>query len=130
MDVPFRPAGRPPDSGAAHDGAGREDHATAAGQMMSAPALTVAPEATLAQAGRRTRHQAVNRLLVTGADRRLLGIVTAADLFKAYDRPDEAIGADLRQVMAELPAAAPRSQPGSGPATLMAFPSGHPSGRA
>lgn len=75
-----------------------------AGQMMSAPALTVEPDATLAQAGRLMRERAVNRLLVTGPDRRLLGLVTAADLLKVYDRPDEAIRADVRLALSELPA--------------------------
>jgi CBS domain-containing protein len=75
-----------------------------AGQMMNAPALTVEPDATLAQAGRLMRERAVNRLLVTGPDRRLLGIVTAADLLKVYDRPDEVIRADVRQALATLPA--------------------------
>src|SRR3954471_4623616 len=77
--------------------------ARSAGQMMSAPAMTVAPGATLAQAGRLMRDRRVNRLLVTGADRRLLGVVTAADLLKVYERPDEAIRADIRQVLATLP---------------------------
>jgi CBS domain-containing protein len=78
--------------------------ARSAGEMMSAPALTVAPEVTLAQAGRLMRHSAVNRLLVTGTDRRLLGVVSAADLLKVFDRPDEEIRADVRQVLATLPA--------------------------
>jgi len=78
--------------------------ARTAGRMMSAPAMTVAPDVTLAQAGRLMRQNAVNRLLVTGADRRLLGIVTAADLLKVYDRPDEVIRADVRQALAALPA--------------------------
>jgi CBS domain-containing protein len=77
--------------------------ARSAGQMMSAPALTVAPDATLGQAGRLMRERGVNRLLVTGADRRLLGVVTAADLLKVYERPDEEIRADVRQVLATLP---------------------------
>src|SRR5689334_8919186 len=62
--------------------------ARSAGQMMSAPAMTVEPGATLAEAGRLMRERRVNRLLVTGVDRRLLGVVTAADLLKVYERPD------------------------------------------
>ena len=77
--------------------------ARSAGQMMSAPAMTVAPGVTLAQAGRLMRDRGVNRLLVTGADRRLLGVVTAADLLKVYERSDEEIRADVRQVLATLP---------------------------
>jgi CBS domain-containing protein len=77
--------------------------APSAGQMMSAPALTVEPDVTLGQAGRLMRHHAVNRLLVTGPDRRLLGIVTAADLLKVHDRTDEVVRAGVRQVLAALP---------------------------
>jgi len=77
--------------------------ARSAGQMMSAPALTVEPDATLAQAGRLMRERAVNRLLVTGPGGRLLGIVTAADLLKVYDRPDEVVRADVRQALSALP---------------------------
>jgi CBS domain-containing protein len=77
--------------------------ARSADQMMSAPALTVEPDVTLGQAGRLMRHRAVNRLLVTGPDRRLLGIVTAADLLKVHDRTDEVVRADVRQVLATLP---------------------------
>ncbi|WP_229070903.1 HPP family protein [Actinoplanes sp. DH11] len=76
---------------------------TSAGQMMSAPALTVEPDATLAQAGRLMRRHKVNRLLVTGAHRRLLGIVTVADLLTVHDRADEVIRADIRQTLAGLP---------------------------
>lgn len=75
-----------------------------AGEMMCAPALTVAPDATLAQAGRLMRRHRVSRLLVTGADRRLLGIVAAGDLLKVHDRPDESVRADVRQVLGALPA--------------------------
>ena len=74
-----------------------------AGQMMSAPALTVEPDATLAQAGRLMRERAVNRLLVTGPGGRLLGVVTAADLLKVYDRPDEVVRADVRLALSSLP---------------------------
>jgi len=77
--------------------------ARSAGQMMNAPAMTVAPEETLAQAGRLMRERGVNRLLVTGADRRLLGVVTAADLLKVYERADQEIQSAVRQVLATLP---------------------------
>jgi CBS domain-containing protein len=72
-------------------------------EMMSAPALTVGPDATLAEAGRLMHYHNVNRLLVTtGPDRRLLGIVTAADLLKRYARSDEDIRADVRRALEAL----------------------------
>jgi CBS domain-containing protein len=79
--------------------------ARSAGEMMSAPARTVGPDATLAEAGRRMRRDAVNRLLVTGPRGRLLGIVTAADLLRQHDRADEDVRADVRRALAPLPAA-------------------------
>ncbi|GIF01043.1 CBS domain-containing protein [Paractinoplanes rishiriensis] len=74
-----------------------------AGQMMSAPAMTVEPDATLAEAGRLMLRQGVNRLLVVGPGRRLLGIVTAGDLLKIHQRSDEVIRAGVREVLATLP---------------------------
>jgi CBS domain-containing protein len=74
-----------------------------AGRMMSAPATTVERDATLAQAGRLMRRHAVNRLVVAGPGRRLLGIVTAADLLKIHDRPDEVIRADVAEALATMP---------------------------
>ena len=79
--------------------------ARSGGQMMSAPALTVGPDATLGQAGRVMRRHHVNRLLVAGPDRRLLGIVSATDLLKVHDRSDEVVRAEVRQALARLPAA-------------------------
>jgi CBS domain-containing protein len=52
---------------------------TTARQMMTAPAVTIAPDMTPAQAGRRMREADVNRLLVTDHRQRLLGIVSAGD---------------------------------------------------
>lgn len=78
--------------------------AHSAGQMMSAPAMTVEPDATLAEAGRLMRRRSVDRLLVVGHDRRLLGIVSAADLLKPHHRPDDEIRAGARRALASLPA--------------------------
>jgi CBS domain-containing protein len=77
-------------------------------QMMSAPAITIGPDHTAAQAGRRMHRDRVNRLLVTDHRHHLLGIVTAADLLRVHTgsddtRSDDTAPAELR---ATLPATA------------------------
>jgi CBS domain-containing protein len=61
-----------------------------AGDAMTSPALTIAPGAAVSQAAKLIVERQVNRLPVVLADR-LVGIVTRADLVRAFDRPDEEI---------------------------------------
>lgn len=69
--------------------------ATSARDLMSAPALSIAPDATLSAAAKKMRAKKVKRLLVTGRSGRLLGIVSRADLLRLYTRPDTAIRQDI-----------------------------------
>jgi CBS domain-containing protein len=66
------------------------------GEAMTSPALTVAPESTVAAAARLMLDHGVNRLPVVGRDGALLGIVTRADLVRAFGRADHAIAAEIR----------------------------------
>jgi CBS-domain-containing membrane protein len=68
---------------------------TTAREMMSAPAMTIGPDETTAQAARRMHRAGVKRLLVTDRRRRLLGIVTAADLIKIHGRTDDDLRAGI-----------------------------------
>ncbi|MBG0564787.1 CBS domain-containing protein [Actinoplanes aureus] len=77
-----------------------------ADQMMSTPAVTVAPGATLAQAGRKMRRAGVKRLLVVDHRQRLLGVVAAADLLKVFGRSDDAVRTDVRAALEPAAAAA------------------------
>lgn len=61
--------------------------ATTAEEAMSSPAITVAPSATIAEAARLMTDRKVNRLVVTEGDA-VTGIVTRADLVRAYVRSD------------------------------------------
>jgi CBS-domain-containing membrane protein len=70
-------------------------HATAARGLMSAPALDIAPDASLSAAARKFQANKVKRQLVTGDAGQLLGIVSRADLLRVYARPDTAIGRDV-----------------------------------
>lgn len=62
-----------------------------AGDLMTAPVITVSPNATVEQAARRMYLHRVKRLLVVDADRRLVGIISRADVLSIFERADEDI---------------------------------------
>lgn len=62
---------------------------------MSAPAITVAPYASVAEAARLMTEHGINRLPVLRGDE-LVGIVTRTDLVRAFVRPDEAIRREIK----------------------------------
>ena len=68
--------------------------AATAGELMTAPALTIDADAPLRQGAALMVDRGVNRLPVTRAGQ-LVGIVTRADLVRAYLRPDE----ELRRII-------------------------------
>jgi hypothetical protein len=76
----------------------------AAWEIMSAPAVTIAPGETVGQAGRVMHHAGVNRLLVTDQRRRLLGLIAAADLLKNFARSDEDLQAGVQTMLNPLAA--------------------------
>ncbi len=63
---------------------------------MTSPAITIAPYQSAAQAARVMCERRVNRLPVL-QDERLVGIVSRADLVRAFVRPDATIEAELRE---------------------------------
>ncbi|MFE2064320.1 CBS domain-containing protein [Streptomyces sp. NPDC059467] len=82
---------------------GRARRATAkcraltAGGVMSVPAVTVPPDATLADAAElMTRHR-VERLPVVDETGTLVGIVTRGDLLRVFRRTDDEIRRDVQQ---------------------------------
>lgn len=72
----------------------RRDARTAGGAM-TAPALTVSPDASLSEAARLMIERRVNRLPVIDGER-LVGIVTRADVIKTYLRPDAELADAIR----------------------------------
>ena len=74
--------------------------ARTAGELMTTPAVTVAPQATVERAARLMRRRRVGRLPVTfPLTGRLAGIVTRSDLLRVYRRP----GGDIRaEIEAEV----------------------------
>jgi CBS domain-containing protein len=69
--------------------------AISARDLMSAPALSIAPDELLSAAAKQMQAKNVKRLLVTGGSGQLLGIVSRADLLRLYERPDTAVGRDV-----------------------------------
>lgn len=77
----------------------RADRVKAAGltaaELMTTPAVTIQPDAGVAQAARTMHTKHVKRLPVVTADGRLVGVVSRVDLLGTYDRPDADIRSEI-----------------------------------
>ena len=71
-----------------------------AGEVMSSPAVTIEPDATLAEAARFMANRGVKRLPVVTERGELIGIVSRADLVSAFLRTDVAIAEEVEQLLA------------------------------
>jgi CBS domain-containing protein len=105
--LPAAPAG--PRLGSGRRRQRRKAAARTTGEVMTAPAVTVPPAATVEQAARLMIRRRVGRLPVrdplTG---RLAGIVTRSDLLHIYLRPGEEIRAEIQaMVLSGVPGADP-----------------------
>ncbi|MEV4946765.1 CBS domain-containing protein [Streptomyces sp. NPDC053755] len=89
-----------PDEFAAASKAG----ALRAGELMSSPAVTVHPEATLAEAARIMATRRVKRLPVVNGVGMLEGVVSRSDLLKVFLRSDAEIEEDVRLSVLDGPA--------------------------
>jgi CBS domain-containing protein len=71
-------------------GSGEESKANAitAAQLMTTPAITVFPGASVAEAAQTMHARHVKRLPVVTGDGKLVGIVSRADVLSVYERPD------------------------------------------
>ena len=78
-----------------------------AGTMMTAPAITIGPDATIPAAARLMNTHHIGRLPVVDKDGKLAGIVSRRDLLSVFLRPDADISHDVRQVLDEIPIADP-----------------------
>ncbi|WP_060177371.1 CBS domain-containing protein [Streptomyces sp. IMTB 1903] len=74
---------------------------TRAENLMTAPAVTIRPDATLPQAAHLMADRHIKRLPVVDADNTLKGIVSRADLLKVFLRSDEELTEDIRQSVVE-----------------------------
>jgi CBS domain-containing protein len=80
-----------------------------AGSMMTSPAITIAPDATIPAAARAMNTHHIRRLPVVDDKGKLIGIVSRRDLLSVFLRPDADIAHDARQVLDELPFEDPSS---------------------
>jgi CBS domain-containing protein len=86
----------------------RQQHpALTAGELMTTPAITIGPHATVPAAARLMNTHHIRRLPVVDDQGRLIGVVSRRDLLSVFLRPDEDIAADIRQVLNEIIQAEP-----------------------
>jgi len=79
-----------------------------AGTLMTAPAITIGPDATIPAAARLMNMHHIRRLPVVDEDRKLVGVVSRRDLLSVFLRPDADIAHDVRQVLDEIPVTDPQ----------------------
>ena len=78
-----------------------------AADAMTTPPVTIGPDRPVSDAASIMLDRQVHRLPVVETDGRLVGIVTRADLVRAFTRADEEIASDVRgEIVAEAPTAA------------------------
>jgi CBS domain-containing protein len=70
--------------------------ATTAGEAMTAPAITIGPDRSIPEAAAVMTARRINRLPVV-EDGRLVGIVSRADLVRAFIRSDEELARTIRE---------------------------------
>ena len=85
----------------------RRHPAFTAGELMTAPAITIGPNVSVHAAGRLMSTRHVRLLPVVDEHNRLIGVVSRRDLLAVFLRPDEDIAADVRQVLNEILQAEP-----------------------
>ncbi|CAL9337300.1 Inosine-5'-monophosphate dehydrogenase [Streptomyces sp. enrichment culture] len=68
---------------------------SAAGELMSSPAVTARPEWSVVRAARVMQRHGVKRLPVVGADGRLVGVLSRSDLVRLFLRRDQAIREEI-----------------------------------
>jgi CBS domain-containing protein len=83
--------------------AGRKRHqGLTAAQLMTSPAITIHPDASIAGAARLMNAHRIRRLPVVGPEDKLMGIVSRRDLLSVFLRPDAQIARELGDILAEL----------------------------
>jgi CBS-domain-containing membrane protein len=80
-----------------------------AAALMTSPAITIGPDATIPAAARLMTTDHISRLPVVDEKGKLVGIVSRRDLLSVFLRPDAEIAHDARQVLDEFPLADPKA---------------------
>ena len=108
-DAQLEPGGR------LHRHAGDKKHrALTAGELMTSPAITIHPDATLPAAARLMNSRHLKRLPVVDSSTsifggNLIGIVSRCDLLSVFLRPDEDIAREVSQMLTQILLADPAS---------------------
>lgn len=76
--------------------------ALTAGDLMTAPPVTIGPDAAVAAAARVMTAHRIGRLPVAGDANQLIGIVSRGDLLRVFLRPDADIIGDTRRLLGDL----------------------------
>jgi len=63
--------------------------------LMTSPAVTIGPDASVAEAARLMTARRVKRLPVVDAEERLLGIISRVDVLSVFRRPDQEIRGEI-----------------------------------
>jgi CBS domain-containing protein len=83
-------------------GRSRQHTGLTAGELMTAPAVTIHPDATVAAAARVMNAHNVRRLPVVDAEGKLAGLVSRRDLLSLFLRPDADIAHQVGQLLADV----------------------------
>jgi len=73
-----------------------------AAKLMTSPAITIHPDATLPAAARLMNSHHLKRLPVVDADGVLLGVVSRCDLLGVFLRPDAAIAREVGEMLSQV----------------------------
>jgi CBS domain-containing protein len=80
----------------------RRRPALIAGRLMTSPAVTIGPEATVPAAARLMDSHHIGMLPVVDGQGKIAGIVSRRDLLRVFLRPDADIAADIRNMLDEI----------------------------
>jgi CBS domain-containing protein len=73
-----------------------------AGALMTAPAMTINPDATIPRAARVMTDHHIRRLPVVNEEGKLIGIVTRRDLLRVFLRPDKIVAERVRGLLDDV----------------------------
>ena len=73
-----------------------------AAELMTSPAVTIHPDATLPATARLMNSHHLKQLPVVNPDGMLIGIVSRRDLLSVFLRPDEEIAAEVRELLSQI----------------------------
>ena len=96
--------------GRLHLHAAKNEHwGRTAAELMTSPAITIHPDATLPAAARVMNSHHLKRLPVVDPDGTLIGIVSRCDLLSVFLRPDEDIAREVNEMLSQILLADPAS---------------------